>query len=302
MPNTEKTYLHLGEKLLALRREQKLTQNALADGIVTRNMLSRIENGAATPSLSVICALADRLDVPVGYLIDDRDDGNAARNRRLLDMILSEFEAEHYDLCLTYCDAIGDYEEIVSSVREISRFRLAVQKMENGRLKEAQKAFAAMAKENALPPEQINECHLYRCLLSGFLSEPEQGKEEDYLRSLASVATAPHDLVTLSAVLTLIERGDPATAEAVLSLSAFKEPSYAALCRGRIFCFRGDYHNAMKQFIEAAGYHLLPPIECYCLTLLEKCAAALQDFERAYAYMEKRRALSAILTKKTDFF
>ena len=52
-----------------------MTQKELSEGIVTRNMLSRIENGEALPSLSTVSALAARLSVPVGYLIDDLDDG-----------------------------------------------------------------------------------------------------------------------------------------------------------------------------------------------------------------------------------
>ncbi len=298
MTYAEKSYTRLGEKLREARKERKLTQAALAEGIVTRNMLSRIENGAASPSLSVICALADRLSVPVGYLIDDRDDGTGFRNRRLLDMILEEFSAERYDTCLTYCEALEDYEEIVNGIRAACRFRLAKEKMYDGRLNEAQKLFAGLAKEPEDDHVPMNECLLYRGLLSGFLSEPEQGKEEGYLRSLLTVARAPHDLVTLAGVLTALQKNGVASARTVLSLSVFKERCYALLLEAKLLLEEKEYDIAMKKLIETAGYRLLPPIECYCLTLFERCAAGLKDYERAYAYMERRRDLVRELTKK----
>lgn len=60
-----------GEKIKALRKEKKLTQSALTEGLITRNMLSQIENGVANPSLSTLSAIAERLSVPLEYLLSD---------------------------------------------------------------------------------------------------------------------------------------------------------------------------------------------------------------------------------------
>ena len=106
MFDVDKTYSLIGKKLKEARKEQQLTQAELADGIVTRNMLSRIEHGMALPSLPVLCAFASRLNMPVGYFIDDYDDGTSSQNRRLLDMIWEEYKAEHYDSCLHFCQCL----------------------------------------------------------------------------------------------------------------------------------------------------------------------------------------------------
>ena len=44
----------IGKAIRELRKDKKLTQAQLAQGIVTRNMLSLIENGSATPSLQTL--------------------------------------------------------------------------------------------------------------------------------------------------------------------------------------------------------------------------------------------------------
>ena len=39
----------IGQRIKALRKEKKLTQSQLAEGIITKSMLSMIENGKAEP-------------------------------------------------------------------------------------------------------------------------------------------------------------------------------------------------------------------------------------------------------------
>lgn len=68
--------MSIGSKLKELRKKQGLTQSALSNGIVTRNMLSLIENGLAKPSLGTIQAFAERLNVPIEYLISDKQSAN----------------------------------------------------------------------------------------------------------------------------------------------------------------------------------------------------------------------------------
>ena len=61
----------LGSNIRSARTALGLTQGELAGSDVTRNMLSRIENGAALPSLPTLCAIADRLGLPPGALLGD---------------------------------------------------------------------------------------------------------------------------------------------------------------------------------------------------------------------------------------
>ena len=69
--------MSIGEKIKNVRTSKMLTQKELAGDAITRNMLSKIENGVATPSLPVAITLAARLGVPVGYLLTDSPEEEA---------------------------------------------------------------------------------------------------------------------------------------------------------------------------------------------------------------------------------
>src|SRR5579875_2696712 len=64
----------LGKKIRTLRRKQKLTQQALAEGLVTASMISQIESDRATPSEALLQHLANRLGVDLAFLASDLHD------------------------------------------------------------------------------------------------------------------------------------------------------------------------------------------------------------------------------------
>lgn len=61
--------LSLGSAIRARRRSLGLTQTQLGYPL-TKGFVSEVERGRSLPSLSALTYLADRLDVPVGALID----------------------------------------------------------------------------------------------------------------------------------------------------------------------------------------------------------------------------------------
>lgn len=65
--------MDVGNKIKQIRQYKKLTQAELAEGIVTRNMLSAIENSKALPSLTVLKMLADKLQVSCDLLLSDEE-------------------------------------------------------------------------------------------------------------------------------------------------------------------------------------------------------------------------------------
>ena len=66
--------MQIGEKIKRLRCAKLMTQSELVGGEITRNMLSRIENGAAQPSMATVKYIAERLNVSAGFLLADEDD------------------------------------------------------------------------------------------------------------------------------------------------------------------------------------------------------------------------------------
>ena len=51
----------LGNKIKEIRKRKNITQSALCQGKITRNMLSLIENGVSLPSLASLVYLAEKL-------------------------------------------------------------------------------------------------------------------------------------------------------------------------------------------------------------------------------------------------
>lgn len=97
--------MELGEKIRRARLEAGLTQRALCGDIITRSMLSQIESGKARPSMGTLQYLARRLDLPVGYFLDENTavspnaermtaarDAYAARDHRRVLEILAAYE------------------------------------------------------------------------------------------------------------------------------------------------------------------------------------------------------------------
>ena len=66
--------IHIGEKIKKLRKLRGMTQAELAGSLITRNMLSSIENGKANPSLDTLTHIAANLSVSVSYLVSDDED------------------------------------------------------------------------------------------------------------------------------------------------------------------------------------------------------------------------------------
>ena len=62
--------MELGEKLRRARVEAGLTQKQLCENLVTRNMLSQIENGTAKPSMKTLAAFAQRLGTTVSFFLE----------------------------------------------------------------------------------------------------------------------------------------------------------------------------------------------------------------------------------------
>ena len=63
--------MELGEKIRQARQELGLSQRQLCGDVITRNMLSQIENGSANPSMATLQYLAAQLGKPVSYFLQE---------------------------------------------------------------------------------------------------------------------------------------------------------------------------------------------------------------------------------------
>ncbi len=63
--------VELGKRIKEARLARKMTQSDVVGDFITRNMLSQIESGNATPSVKTLTYLAKVLQLPVNYLLPD---------------------------------------------------------------------------------------------------------------------------------------------------------------------------------------------------------------------------------------
>lgn len=64
----------VGEKIKSLRKELNMTQTDLAGEELTKSMLSQIENNLSNPSLKTLKNIAERLNRPITYFLEESPD------------------------------------------------------------------------------------------------------------------------------------------------------------------------------------------------------------------------------------
>lgn len=138
----------LGIKLKNARLDIGLSQSSMANDIVTRTMLSKIENGAAKPSLTTLTKLAERVNKPLAYFLSETvdcfDQGLGQQSYQHLCHLYQKkdykgvkdyfkftiaksniSELDHYKCFLVLCNSqlvLGDYENLEDNLENIIAF------------------------------------------------------------------------------------------------------------------------------------------------------------------------------------
>ena len=129
--------MNIGEKIKKLRTAKLMTQSDLAGNEITRNMLSRIENGSANPSLETVCYLAERLHVSPGFLLAEEKDERLYVRQGEVDAMKAAMRAGNYGIARDICEhsehADDDEYLLILSECELA---LAKEAFERGGLRE----------------------------------------------------------------------------------------------------------------------------------------------------------------------
>lgn len=87
--------MDLGARLRQERLAKGLSQRQLCGDVITRNMLSQIENGTARPSMDTLLYLAAKLEKPVGYFLEGQIEESTAE--RILRQARAALEARQWE-------------------------------------------------------------------------------------------------------------------------------------------------------------------------------------------------------------
>ena len=126
-----------GEKIKAARIHRSMTQSELAGDKITRNMLSIIESGKANPSTETVRYLADRLELPVSYLLSDEDDLSFYLKKDLMNEIKMAFIEKKYKECIDLISRISEYDDELSYILAVSHFEMGATMVRFGALQSA---------------------------------------------------------------------------------------------------------------------------------------------------------------------
>ncbi len=97
----------LGERIRELRTRLGITQKELAGNKITRNMLSLIESGNASPSVATLLYIADRLGTSAGYFFTstEEDEGRYFKIS-IIDELKTKFQEQKYRECQKICESV----------------------------------------------------------------------------------------------------------------------------------------------------------------------------------------------------
>lgn len=130
--------MNIGKKIRDIRNAKMMTQSELAGDEITRNMLSRIENNAANPSLSTIKYLASKLGVPTGYLLSEGDEEFIYNKTGVMKNIKKAYVYKDYEMCLEMCiSSFDEYDDELELIMADCCVGVAEECIRDGKLHKA---------------------------------------------------------------------------------------------------------------------------------------------------------------------
>ena len=127
----------IGEKIKSARQRLSMTQSELAGDKITRNMLSAIESGKANPSMETVRFLADRLELPVSYLLSEEDDLSFYVKKDLMPAIKMLLVEKKYKDCIDAISRISEHDDELCYILAVCHYELGVADVRFGALRSA---------------------------------------------------------------------------------------------------------------------------------------------------------------------
>lgn len=267
----------LGERLKQARLEKGLSQRQLCGEEITRNMLSQIENGSATPSVATLQMLALRLGKPVSFFLEE--DVVMSANQQVIMAARQAFFQQDYGeipaLLKDYRSPDGMFDWEKYFMEALSLIALARQALDQGKTLYAQDLLEQAKQAGERTPYYTAATERQR-LLALYQLRPEMAAELE--------KQLPEDgreqLLRAQVALTAKEYS-----RCVHILDGNPDPTPRwQLLRGQAAMGMKDYSLAAECFLRAEGAY---PVDC--AKALEECYREMGDYKNAYLYACKQK-------------
>ena len=272
----------LGEKIKKLRKTRGLTQSELVGDTVTRNMLSSIENGKASPSLETLIKIADRLSVSVSYLISEEDDFVFYEKKRKISQIYRAYSARNYPACINLINSIEDKDNELNYLLAASHLELGKKEVAHGSLVKASKNLEAAIEYSA------------QTLIS---TDNLEAQASMYLSIAKNVQSPLLEFDSQKYVGFLVNAVDYEFFKYLtLDFSySFENAVFSLHLESKKLMQERNYNEAIKRLLNATEISKKEDFNAFVIfgiyTDLEYCYKQLYNFEKAYLYSTKRMTL-----------
>jgi len=275
--------MNIGKKIKDIRRQKRITQAELAKDVITRNMLSQIENGKATPSIPTLVHIANVLEIPVEYLISENENLFDFTKKAFVEKLKKAYAAKKYSDCIYIWESSQNQaDDEISLIMAHSYLEYASILLSNGNL---ESAAAMLGKSLDFADNTIYDTHdikakitIFTAIARNVQSPKLEFDEDEYI-------SESNDSVYSDLYNYLIENKDHKYANTIM------ERHLKAKELMRAF----HYTEATEILAEIEADRARYPVDSYILFSiyndLEYCAKELSNFEDAYKYSSKRIAL-----------
>ena len=290
--------MNLGEKIKALRSAKLMTQAELAGNEITRNMLSRIENGAAQPSLDTLRYIAAKLNVSPGFLLAEPSEEQMYKKRTEINGIKAAYLSGDHRICRDMClnsESAND-DEIKLILAECTK-DIAVEEFFSGSLRSACEyldlAIDACSGTIYSTNHIFASCAMYfkymryisATLSSNYIDETE----------IPVYASLDEPFCVYAGAFLAEKSGEDGLAAAMPPMESQYGLHLDAIERMK----RGDYQGAYERLhrILITEEPLPEPVMYFVFCDLEICCKEIGDFKKAYEYsIDKVELLQKMLS------
>ena len=261
--------MELGARLRQARLEAGLSQRQLCGDVITRNMLSQIENGSARPSMDTLRYLSARLGKPMGYFLEDQ--AVTSPNLAAMEQARNATGQAVLDALSAYREPDAQFDRERWLLEALTCLELARKALDESRKGLASTLLERAAKAGANTPYYTPDLEKRRQLLCY-----EAG-------SLPAGAVEPDERQLLVWAQAVLEAGEPIRCGGILEAVNERDKKWHFL-RAEAYFGQKQFAPAIEHYQKAEAY---APKQVYAK--LEHCYRELEDFKQAYFYACKQR-------------
>lgn len=265
----------LGQRLKQARLEAGLSQRQLCGEVITRNMLSQIENGTAQPSMATLQYLASRLGKTVSFFLEE--DTVTSPNQAVMAKAREHYRtggaAAAARVLQEYRGPDGTFDEEYALLSCLCLMDLAEKALEEDKAPFAARLLEQAGETGGIYPALLER---QRLLLLA------RARPTDALTLAERLASEDEALILRARAA--LERGDASRCAEVLRACGERTTPEWNLLMGDALFARQEYPLAAACYEKAE--EVCPKA---VFSKLEACYREMGDFRKAYEYACKQR-------------